>query len=172
MLYTHLRQNNGLAAAPFNTGGAAARASQFNPFPMDTREFLPDGVTPNANFGRSIATNVSYRLVQELGNRLSTFDKDYWRWVVAIKGDFDFADNSFISHLGYDAGVVYERFEEQEIDTGDATFTGITDQIAAGNFNPFIGQNAPTSGVAPIYNTTDPEAPEFLTGVPIGTAAL
>ena len=43
--------------------------------------------------------------------------------------------------------------------------------MLAGNFNPFIGANAPTSGVAPIYNTTDPAAPEFLTGVPIGTAA-
>jgi len=172
MLYTHERQKNALAGSPFNTGGTAARGSPFNPFPIDDREFLADGVTPNANFGRSIVTNVSYRLQQELGNRVSTFDKDYWRWVVAIKGDLDFAGNDWISHLGYDSGVVYERFEEQEIDSGDATFTGIENQILAGNFNPFIGQNAPTSGVAPIFNTTNPAAPEFLTGVPIGTRAF
>jgi iron complex outermembrane recepter protein len=169
MMYTHERQNNGLAGSPFNTGGDAARGSPFNPFPMDTRPTLPDGLA-NPNFGRSIVTNVSYRLQQGLGNRISTFDKDYWRWVVAVKGDLDFADNNWISHFGYDSGIVYERFEEQEIDSGDATFTGITNQIFAGNFNPFIGQNAPTIGVAPIYNTTDPTAPEFLTGVPIGTA--
>jgi iron complex outermembrane recepter protein len=170
MLYTHERQKNALAGAPFNTG-SDAQQSPFNPFPIDDREFLADGVTPNDNFGNSIVTNVSYRLQQELGNRISTFDKDYWRWVVAVKGDLDFADNNWISHFGYDSGIVYERYEEQEIDAGDATFTKITEQILAGNFNPFIGQNAPTSGVAPIYNTTDPTAPEFLTGVPIGTAA-
>jgi iron complex outermembrane receptor protein len=171
MLYTHERQNNGLAGAPFNTGRVNAQTSPFNPFPMDTREFFPDG-SPNSNFGRSIVTNVSYRLQQELRNRISTFDKDYWRWVIAVKGDLDFADNPFISHLGYDSGIVYERFEEEEIDAGDATFSQISNEINAGNFNPFIGQNAPTSGVAPIYNTTDPGAPEYLTGVPIGTAAF
>ena len=40
---------------------------------------------------------------------------------------------------------MYERFEEEETDAGDATFSGIVDQIAAGVFNPFIGQNAPSS---------------------------
>ena len=72
MLYTHEIQKNGLAGAPFNTGRVNAQTSPFNPFPMDTREFLPDG-SPNSNFGRSIVTNVSYRLQQELGNRISTF---------------------------------------------------------------------------------------------------
>jgi iron complex outermembrane recepter protein len=134
MLYTHERQKNGLAGAPFAIGGAEADLSPFNPFPLGDVQLL------------------RYRLQGELGNRISTFDKDYWRWVVAIKGDIDFADNAFISHLGYDAGIVYERFEEQEIDAGDATFTGIVNQIAAGVFNPFIGQNAPLVGVAPIYD--------------------
>jgi iron complex outermembrane receptor protein len=134
MLYTHERQNNGLAGAPFAIGGAEADLSPFNPFP-DGEVLL-----------------LRYRLQQELGNRLSTFDKDYWRWVIAVKGDIDFADNAFISHFGYDSGFVSERFEEEEIDNGDATFTGIVNQIAAGVFNPFIGQNAPPIGVAPIYD--------------------
>ena len=69
-----------------------------------------------------------------------------------MKGDIDFADNDCISHFGYDTGFVYERFEEEEIDAGDATFTWIVNQIAAGVFNPFIGQNAPPVGVAPIYD--------------------
>jgi len=107
-----------------------------------------------------------------LGLRTSTFEKDYWRWVIAAKGDFDFADNPFVSHFGYDTGITYERFEEEEIDGGDAQFTPLSAEIQAGNFNPFIGQNAPTVGVAPIFNTTNPAAPQFLTGVPIGTAAF
>ena len=117
-------------------GGDAARGSPFNPFPLDDRPFLPDGVTPNDNFGNSHVTNVSYRLQQELGNRISTFDKDYWRWVVAVKGDLDFAGNDWISHFGYDAGFVYERFEEQEIDAGDATFTGIENADPRRHFQP------------------------------------
>ncbi len=125
MLYTHERQKNGLAGSPFAVDGATADSSPFNPFPAGDLLL------------------VRYRLQKELGNRISTFDKDYWRWVVAIKGDIEFADNGFISHFGYDSGLVYERFEEQEIDAGDATFTGIAEQIAAGVFNPFIGQNAP-----------------------------
>jgi len=144
MLYTHERQNNGLAGAPFAIGGAEADLSPFNPF--------PDGDV----------LLLRYRLQQELGNRLSTFDKDYWRWVIAVKGDLDFADNGFISHFGYDAGFVYERFEEEETDTGDGQFSLIVDQIAAGVFNPFIGQNAPPVGVAPVYDAA---------GNPIGTAA-
>jgi iron complex outermembrane recepter protein len=134
MLYTHERQNNGLAGAPFALGGAEVDPSPFNPFPAGEVLLL------------------RYRLQSELGNRVSTFDKDYWRWVVAVKGDLDFADNAFISHFGYDSGIVYERFEEQEIDAGDATFTKIVEHIADGSFNPFIGQNAPPIGVAPIYD--------------------
>jgi iron complex outermembrane recepter protein len=154
MLYTHVRQTNGLAGSPFTlfaddvgSEGIPVVTSPFNPFGADLN-------------------SVRYRLQQELGNRRSTFDKDWWRWVIGVKGDLDFADNSFISHFGYDAGFVYERFEEQEIDEGDATFTKIVDQVVAGNFNPFIGQNAPPIGVAPIY-TIDP-----VTGaaIPAGTA--
>jgi iron complex outermembrane receptor protein len=142
MMYTHERQSNGLAGAPFALPGSAVQDSPFNPF------------------GDNI-TQLRYRLQQELGNRVSTFDKDYWRWVIAVKGDFDFADNPFISHLGYDSGVVYERFEEEETDGGDAQQTKIVEQIAEGNFNPFIGQNAPPIGFAPT----------FVDGVPTGETA-
>ena len=121
MMYTHERQNNALAGAPFNTG-ADAQQSPFNPFPVDDREFLADGVTPNDNFGRSIVTNVSYRLQQELGNRLSTFDKDYWRWVVAVKGDLDFAGNDWISHLVMTAALFMSATRRKKSTAGDATF--------------------------------------------------
>jgi iron complex outermembrane recepter protein len=134
MLYSHFRQKNGLAGSPFALVDGEGDLSPFNPFPAGD------------------VVDLRYRLQQELGNRISTFDKDYWRWVVAVKGDLDFADNPFISHFGYDSGLVYERFEEQEIDAGDAQFSLIVDQIAAGVFNPFIGQNAPVVGVAPIYD--------------------
>jgi iron complex outermembrane receptor protein len=158
MMYTHERQNNGLAGAPFalfsgppEEGGDSVELSPFNPFGSDL-------------------SFVRYRLQPDLGPRLSTFDKDYWRWVVAVKGDLDFAGNDWISHFGYDSGITYERFEEEEIDNGDAQRTLIVDQVLAGVFNPFIGQNAVQSGVVPIYNNSDPTAPHFQDGVSIGTA--
>jgi iron complex outermembrane recepter protein len=140
MLYSHFVQRNGLAASPFTLPASATGSDGITP--VESSPFNP--------FGADLAS-VRYRLVNELGPRLSTFDRDFWRWVIAVKGDIDFADNAFISHFGYDSGIVYERFEEQEIDEGDATFTKIIDQVVAGNFNPFIGQNAPSVGVAPIY---------------------
>jgi len=143
MLYTHERQKNGLAGSPFALVDGEGDLSPFNPFPAGD------------------VVDLRYRLQQELGNRTSTFEKDYWRYVAAVKGDLDFADNGFISHFGYDAGVVFERFEEEEIDGGDAQFSLIVDQIAAGVFNPFIGQNAPVIGVAPTY----------VNGVPTGQTA-
>jgi iron complex outermembrane recepter protein len=147
MMYSHYRQSNALAGAPFTLGfdpfsRAVIQASPFNPFGADLR-------------------TVRYRLQQELGNRTNAFDKDWWRWVVGVKGDFDFADNGFISHFGYDTGITYERFDNIEIDSGDATRSLIDDQIALGVFNPFIGQNAPPVGVAPT----------FVNGVPTGEAA-
>jgi iron complex outermembrane receptor protein len=103
-----------------------------------------------------------------LGDRRSFFDKDFYRYTAGVNGDFNFKDNAFISHFGYDSGFVYERFDEQEIDTGDATRTGIIQGIAgtqAANpgvlFDPFIGQNAPLIGFAPTY----------INGVPTGLTA-
>jgi iron complex outermembrane receptor protein len=138
MMYSHYRQSNALAGAPFGLG--------FDPF---SREAIQN--SPFNPFAANLQT-VRYRLQQELGNRTSAFDKDWWRWVVGAKGDFDFADNGFISHLGYDTGITYERFDDIETDSGDATFSGILAETIAGNFNPFIGQNAPPIGVAPIYD--------------------
>ncbi len=146
ILYSHLTQDNGLAAAPFalTPGGGLeeAQASPFNPF------------------GDAL-TQVRYRLVNDLGPRRSFFDKDDTRYTAAIKGDFNFQDNSFISHFGYDSGFVYDYFNEVETDSGDATLSGLAAQITAGNFNPFIGQSAPVTGVAPTY----------VDGVPTGLTA-
>jgi iron complex outermembrane recepter protein len=147
MMYSHYRQDNGLAGSPFvinifTNGLPEARASMFNPF--------GDGLL-----------EVRYRLQQALGNRLDTFDKDWWRWVAGARGEFTFSDNAFISRLGYDAGVTYERFDDTEIDAGDAVRSKLVEQIAFGLFNPFIGQNAPVIGVAPTY----------VNGVPTGETA-
>jgi iron complex outermembrane recepter protein len=135
MMYSHYRQSNFIAPAPFAIPGPAFGGpnSQFNPF------------------GDRLAS-WRYRLVQELGNRTSVYDKDWWHWVVGVKGDFDFANNALISHFGYDGGITYERFEVTRTDGGDAQFTPLAAEIEAGNFNPFIGQNAPAIGVAPIYD--------------------
>ncbi|PYK36741.1 MAG: hypothetical protein DME60_13760 [Verrucomicrobia bacterium] len=161
MMYSHYRQDNGLAGSPFiinvfTNGITEARASMFNPFGDRLQE-------------------VRYRLQQTLGNRLDTFDKDWWRWVVGAKGDFNFTDNAFISRLGYDAGITYERFDDTEIDAGDAVRSKIVEQIALGRFNPFIGQNAPVIGVAPTYRTvqigTTAEGEPIFERVPTGETA-
>ena len=92
-------------------------------------------------------------LQQELGNRRQTFDKDWWRGEVGAKGEFNIIDNAFISRLGYDVGITYERFDDTETLAGDAVRSKFVEQIVLGRFNPFIGQNAPPIGVAPTYRT-------------------
>src|SRR6266446_2061779 len=147
IMYTKSKQDNGLAGTPFaitslnstgpGSGLVQARASRFNPFGNDL-------------------SSVRYRLQQELGNRRSFFDKDNYRYVIGVNGNFNFKDNAFISQFGYDSGFVYERFDELRIDRGDATRSNIRAAIAGTLvpgvfFNPFIGQNAPPVGFAPTY---------------------
>ena len=147
IMYSHTKQDNGLAGAPFTITAASdglteARASIFN---------------PAGNF----LSSVRYRLQQELVDRRDFFDHDYQRFVTGINGDFNIKDNGFISRFGYDSGFVYEHYQEQEIDNGDATRTGIRNAMAANLFNPFIGQFAPITGTAPTY----------INGVPTGLTA-
>jgi iron complex outermembrane recepter protein len=147
IMYSKVKQDNGLAGTPFaitslnptgpGSGLTQARSSQFNPFGNDLG-------------------SVRYRLEQELGERRSFFDKDFYRYTAGINGNFNIKDNGFISQFGYDSGFVYERFDERRIDSGDATRTGIRGAIAGTLvpgvfFNPFIGQNAPPIGFAPTY---------------------
>ncbi|MGI8482105.1 MAG: TonB-dependent receptor domain-containing protein, partial [Chthoniobacterales bacterium] len=137
IIYAKTKQDNGLAPAPFSitntaNGRLVARASTFNPF------------------GNQLGS-VRYRLVQELGNRRSFFDRDQTRFVGGFNGDFNFKDNGFISHFGYDTGIVYEQFNQLETDSGDATRSAILGLIASNTFNPFIGLNAPPVGFAPTY---------------------
>jgi iron complex outermembrane recepter protein len=153
IMYSKVKQDNGLAGAPFLLPIAGARVNIFNPF------------------GNNLAS-VRYRSQQELRNRRSFFDKDYYRYVVGINGDFNIADNDFISRFGYDSGYVYERLNYQRIDSGDLRGSFIDALTAASLFNPFIGISSPVQGTAPIYNNTNPAGAEFQTGVPIGTAAF
>ncbi|MDQ6912120.1 MAG: TonB-dependent receptor [Verrucomicrobiota bacterium] len=137
--------------------------SPFNPFPGRL------GYNPAAAGGLGSYTNPAgalsssrYRLVNELGNRRSFYDADYYRYTGGLNGDFNIKDNGFISHFGYDTGIVYERFDKKRVDSDDATRGGLYREIINGNFDPFIGQNAPVAGVAPIYDAT---------GAQIGTRA-
>jgi iron complex outermembrane receptor protein len=137
IMYSKVKQDNGLAGAPFTLSTAAnglteARNSPFNPF------------------GNNL-NSVAYRLQQELRNRRTFYDKDYYRYVAGINGDFNFTDNDFISRFGYDSGFVYERLNYQRIDSGDARRSFLRALIANGTFNPFIGVAAPVTGTAPTY---------------------
>src|SRR5947207_14713334 len=115
-MYSKVKQDNGLSGSPFAITGVGngltePRASQFNTFGNDL-------------------TSVRYRLQQELGDRRSFFDKDFYRYTVGINGDFNIKDNAFISRWGYDSAFVYERFDELRIDSGDAVRTRLRQGIA------------------------------------------
>ena len=146
IMYSHTKQDNGLAAAPFALAG---RDSPYN----SQGAFL---------------NNFRYRLVNDLGLRRSFFDSDFHRYVAGLNGDFNIKDNGFISRFGYDAGFVYEDFEQLRIDDGDAQVTPLEGEITAGNFNPFIGQGAPLQGTAATF-TIDPVTGQ---SVPTGHPSL
>jgi hypothetical protein len=152
VFYGHSKQDNGLAPAPFNLGLAVVNRSPFNPFFTG-----PVGGLPTATNTDDQLRSVSYRLVQELGNRRSFYDFEYYRYVVGFNGTFDIKDNQFISNFGYDTGIVYENTDQIRTDSGDAQRPIIEDGVNGLNgntgpyFNPFIGQFAPTVGVAPTY---------------------
>jgi outer membrane receptor protein involved in Fe transport len=173
VMYAKTKQDNGLAGSPFSSsqlqtsdgalaGGQIARISQFNPFPTVT--------DPETGGLISGVTQFRYRTHRELGNRRNFVDADYYRYVAGVNGDFNFKDNGFISHFGYDSGFVYERYSSLTTDTGDADARPLADEIVAGNFNPYIGEQAPLVGTALIYNNDNPNAPNYRNGVSIGTA--
>ena len=75
----------------------------------------------------------------------SFFDSDFYRYVVGLNGDFNFKDNAFISRFGYDTGSFTSAFNEpahrQRVTV--RFDPGCLLRSRPGNFNPFIGQNAP-----------------------------
>ncbi|HSH40276.1 MAG TPA: TonB-dependent receptor [Chthoniobacterales bacterium] len=94
--------------------------------------------------------------------RQSFFDYDFYHYIAGFNGNFTFTGNNFVSFLGYDTGLVYDRGDRLEVNTGDFRRTPLQAEVAAGNFNPFRGINAPIAGTA----TT------FTNGVPTGTRAF
>jgi len=164
VLYAKTKQDNGLAPAPFTMPAVRYQNGALGIFNGRDATGRLNGSLDNSNaaqlaiirnspfnpFGNEL-TQLRYRTVQELNNRRDFFDYDFYRYVAGVKGDFSLKGNNFLSFLGYDAGVVYERADYLEIDTGDATRGGIYQEIIAGTFNPFIGQNAPVTGTVPTY---------------------
>lgn len=145
-LYSKTKQDNGLSPAPLTFSRAEALSSPFNPFGNFASPFA-GGPTPSRN-----VTAVQYRLQHELGNRTSFYDADYWRYTVGLKGEHVFKNSNLIDYLSYDGGAVYERYDQLRTDGGDALRSVLAAEVAAGNFNPFIGLAAPVAGVAPTYN--------------------
>ena len=155
-IHSKQKQDNGLAASPFNLGAAVSNRSPFNPFFTG-----PVGGAPTATNADDQLRSVSYRLVQELGNRRSFYNFDNYRYVIGLNGNFNIKDNDFINQLGYDTGLLYERTDLIRTDSGDAQRPVIEDGVDGIDldgdgvndtfFNPFIGQSAPTVGVAPTY---------------------
>jgi len=174
LLYAKTKQDNGLAPAPFTIPFPRYQNGSLGIFNGRDGNGRLNGSLDNSNavqlaiirnspfnpFGNNL-TQLRYRLVQELNNRRDFFDYDFYRYVAGVKGDFSLQGNKFLSFLGYDAGIVYERADYLRIDSGDATRAGIYREIIAGAFNPFIGVNAPLTGTVPTY----------LNGVPTGMTA-
>ena len=156
MLYSKRKQDNQIAPAPFALffGPRTDDNGQFTGFDFQTSPFNP--------FGQDLS-NVRYRLIKELGNRVTFNDFDSYRYTAGLSGTFNIQDNSFISFLGYDTGFVYERGDQNIINLGDAVVAPLDQEIEAGNFNPFIGIQAPLSGFAPTFNAD---------GTPTGNTAF
>jgi outer membrane receptor protein involved in Fe transport len=147
MLYSKTKFNTGFAPSPFNLDAAEANNSPFNPFLNPT----PDTAdTPTLTSDDQLQF-LAYRLVQELGNRRAYYDTDHYRYTVGFNGEFNMTNNQLISNWGYDTGFLYERFFEIQTESGDAKRSLIVAAIAAGTFDPFIGQGAPVAGTANTY---------------------
>lgn len=175
LLYAKTKQDNGLAPGSFAMpipryqnaalgifNGRDATGRLIDPG-NDNSIFAQQAIIRNSPydpFGDDLL-QLNYRFVQEFNNRRSFFDYDFYRYVAGVKGDFSFTGNNFLSFLGYDVGALYERADFLRVDSGDATRGGIYREIIAGNFNPFIGVNAPLSGTVPTY----------LNGMPTGMTA-
>lgn len=158
-LYSNNRQYNSLASSPFNLGnfdidpqynpGLAAqfnggavngeraliRQSPFNPFAGST---IP-GVTAN-----SLST-VNYRTL-EAGPRASLYDTRFYNFSGGVKGE--------IKTFTYDAFLSHVEDKQVRTDSGDTRRSVIIAETAAGNFNPFIGANAPKAGTVTNANGT------------------
>ncbi|MDQ6912949.1 MAG: TonB-dependent receptor [Verrucomicrobiota bacterium] len=174
VLYAKTKQDNGLAPSPFTMPQPRYQNAALGIFNGRDGSGRLNGSLDNSTdaqlaiirsspfnpFGNDL-TQLRYRFVQELSNRRDFYDYDFYRYVAGVKGEFSLKGNSFLSYLGYDAGAVYERADYARTDKEDATRGGIYKEIIAGNFNPFIGQNAPPTGTVPTY----------LNGVPTGMTA-
>jgi iron complex outermembrane receptor protein len=133
LLSAKTKQDNGLAASPFTIFSGAANASPYNPFRPAT------------------LTSIQYRTVRELGLRRQLYDVDQWRYVAGINGSVALKGNDFLSFIGYDTGIVYDRQDYLTVGSGDLRRSQLETEIRAGNFNPFIGLNAPLAGTIPAY---------------------
>jgi outer membrane receptor protein involved in Fe transport len=153
------RQRNMLRNSPFNPFGTGATNLPNPAFDPGRPETASGGSNPRFVTNPKALNELGYRLAQELGNRRFFNDFDYYRYVLGMNGDFSFTGNDFLSQLGYDTGVLYERTDQLTIFRDDATRSRIYQEIIAGNFDPFLGIDTPATGVA----TT------FVNGVPSGT---
>lgn len=131
-LYSNNRQYNSLAPSPGAFGAGIVRLSPFDPFvgQVEATEDNPTGTTLGTT---------RYRLL-ELGPRRNTFDHRYYHFVGGVKG-------TFLKNFNYDFAFVHDEDKTVQTLSGDAQYSLLTNEIIAGNFNPFIGVNAPKTGV-------------------------
>lgn len=142
-IYSHTVQFNSTAPAPITFPGFIARPSPYNPVatipqidPVNGRQ-ARDPITGAPVFIQRL-NSVSYRGF-ETGNRESTYEDDFYHYIVGLKGEF--AKDYF-----WEIGYVYDENNQLLHQQGDQRRSLLGAAVADGSFNPFIAINAPRSG--------------------------
>ncbi len=146
LLYSQRVYENVVAPANVLFDTRTASSSPYNPFLNP----VPDTAAPNSLNDNQLRT-IRYRTIRELGPRRSRFDHAYWRFGAGMNGNFALDDNAVLGALGYDAGFIHERVDNERVDSGDFFLSTLQAEVGAGNFNPFLGERAPLSGTIPTY---------------------
>ena len=135
IMYSHTKQDNALAGAPFAVAGTVAET---DPGTVSLRRMLRPSVrlAPSDNAVSPPATGTGQPQIF-LRQRLS----------IATSSELMVTSTSRITASSAALAMTRASFTRAckypRIDSGDAQFTPLFAEIVAGNFNPYIGQNAP-----------------------------
>jgi iron complex outermembrane recepter protein len=170
-LYTQNRFYNGLASSPDALGfetplvtpltsvtgvtlldeTQVLTASPYYPGPATGRR-TPVG-TPITAFDVGDIYSASYRAF-ELGTRRNTFNQTDYLFQGGFRGELPTFNDKIMTPINWEIGYSSEEYRQREYDEGDYIRASLLAEIAAGNFNPFLAQNAPRQGSVTIGGTT------------------
>jgi outer membrane receptor protein involved in Fe transport len=170
-LYTQRRFYNGAASSPdffgFETPLAAPltsvtgvslldetqilTASPYYPSPATGRR-SPVG-TPITEYAVGDIYSANYRSL-ELGPRTNTIDATDYLFQGGFRGEIPSFSEKLLLPINWEIGYTSEEFRQRTENNGDYIRQALLAEIAAGNFNPFIAQDAPRQGFVTIGGVT------------------